>query len=245
MRPLASIATAPSLGCATEQVTEPTQTKTDQLAISTAVDEAVDGLSLALPHGAEVSADTSFVGMPGDDKDVVLPKFMVGTGRDLILALWRCFGRRQEGGRHHRRLRLASQSAEPLTTRKLVALFEHDLQRGLEILRQRCTARRRPVDWAAAGDHLERPEHTAGAEWHCGTGSLRRTADRACARLRGDPHQRLALGAERDVLGTCWSPNRPSIVSCRSPPAQPAAGPRPSWSPRPVGAPHQPARQRT
>jgi len=125
MRPLAYIAAAPTLDCTTEQVTEPAQTKTDQLAILTAVERAVDGLNRALPQGAEASADTSFVGMPGDDKDVVLPKFMVATGRDLILALWRCFGRRQEGGRYHRRIRLAAQSPGPLATRKLVALFEH------------------------------------------------------------------------------------------------------------------------
>jgi hypothetical protein len=69
MRSLAYIAAAPTLaGCTTEQMTEPTQTKTDQLAISAVVDQAVDSLNLALPHGAKVSADTSFVDMSGADK---------------------------------------------------------------------------------------------------------------------------------------------------------------------------------
>jgi hypothetical protein len=72
------------VGCTTEHVTEPLQTATEQLAVSGAVDHAVGNLKLALARGAKVFVDTGYVDTP-DDKDVVLPKYMVGAVRDLIL----------------------------------------------------------------------------------------------------------------------------------------------------------------
>lgn len=132
--------------------------------------------------------------MPGDDKDVVLPKFMVGTVRGLILRsgaalvddkkaadiiLQSCLGAQSAD---HRSFLIGIPSftipaplAGPLTTRKLVALFKHDLQRGLcgdDVQREDGYAD--PLDWARAGDHLERPEHPTGAERHGGTGALKK-----------------------------------------------------------------------
>lgn len=92
--------------------------------------------------------------MPGDDKDVVLPKFMVGTARGLILRSGAALVDDKKAADIIVESRLGAQSADhrsfligipsftipaplvgPLTTRKLAALFKHDLQRGLEILR--------------------------------------------------------------------------------------------------------------
>jgi hypothetical protein len=139
-------------GCTTEHVTEPTQTATEQLMVSAAVDHAVDSLKLALPRGAKVFVDTSYVDMPSDDKDVVLPKYMIGTVRDLILRSGAALVDDKKAADVIAELRLGAQSADrrsfligipsitlPIlltgaVTTPEVALYKRDLQRGVSKL---------------------------------------------------------------------------------------------------------------
>jgi hypothetical protein len=139
-------------GCSTEHVTEPTQTATEQLTVSTAVDHAVGNLNLALPRGAKVFVDTSYVDLPGDDKDVVLPKYMIGTVRDLILRSGAALVDDKKAADLIAELRLGAQSADHRSfligipsitlpvlltgavTTPEVALYKRDLQRGISKL---------------------------------------------------------------------------------------------------------------
>ncbi len=70
-------------GCTTERVTEPTQTATEQLLVSTAVDRAVDTLNAPLKPGAKVFLDPQF--FDASDVNVILPKYTVGAVRDWLL----------------------------------------------------------------------------------------------------------------------------------------------------------------
>jgi Family of unknown function (DUF6655) len=71
-------------GCTTERITEPYQSATEQLAVSTAVDRAVAKLKLVFPPGSKVYVDGRFAELL-PDKDTVLPKYAVGAVRDLVL----------------------------------------------------------------------------------------------------------------------------------------------------------------
>ncbi len=68
-------------GCTTDRVTEPAQTADEQLLVSTAVDRAIGNVKLAIPQGSKIYVDAGDF----DTADVVLPKYTVGSVRDLIL----------------------------------------------------------------------------------------------------------------------------------------------------------------
>lgn len=71
-------------GCSTIRLTEPGQTATEQLLISTAVDQAVGGLKPAIPAGTTVFVDAQYVdSAPGDA--ALYTKYLVASVRDRLL----------------------------------------------------------------------------------------------------------------------------------------------------------------
>lgn len=83
----AALAAALALGaCSTTRLTEPGQTATEQLIISTAVDHAVAALHPAIPTGTKVYvSDKYFDTAPGDA--ALYAKYAVGSVRDRLLRL--------------------------------------------------------------------------------------------------------------------------------------------------------------
>jgi hypothetical protein len=79
--PFAALITLLLAGCSTERLTEPPQTATEQLLVSTAVDHAVGALKPPIKPGSKVFVDGQFF----DADNVVLPKYTIGAIRDLIL----------------------------------------------------------------------------------------------------------------------------------------------------------------
>lgn len=70
--------------CTTDQVVDASKNPAEQqLAVSTAVDHAVDNLKVEIAPQTRVFVDASYVDT--SDKGIVLPKYMIGTVRDLIL----------------------------------------------------------------------------------------------------------------------------------------------------------------
>jgi hypothetical protein len=135
-------------GCTSEHVTEPLQTATEQLVVSTAIDHAVGNLKPALARGTKVFVDPQFVDTP-DDKSVILPKYMVGTVRDLILRAGGSLVDDRKSADFIAELRTGAESADhrsfligipamalpvplagPVTTPEL-AIYKRDLQRGI------------------------------------------------------------------------------------------------------------------
>jgi hypothetical protein len=78
-----SMAALELAGCTTERLTEPSQTATEQLLVSTAVDHAIEKLKAPLAPGAKVFLDPQFFDMA--DANVVLPKYTIGAVRDWLL----------------------------------------------------------------------------------------------------------------------------------------------------------------
>ena len=70
-------------GCTSERLTEPAETATEQLLVSTAVDHAVARLRPPIAAGAKVFVDTQYFDMGA--ADAILPKYTLGAVRDLIL----------------------------------------------------------------------------------------------------------------------------------------------------------------
>jgi hypothetical protein len=71
-------------GCTTEQVTEASKAPAEQqLAVTKAVDHAVDNLKLEIAPTTKVFVDSSYVDT--EDKGLVLPKYTIGAVRDLLL----------------------------------------------------------------------------------------------------------------------------------------------------------------
>lgn len=81
LAPLAALAMLLLAGCSTVRVTEPEQTATEQLLISSAVDRAVAALKPPIPPGSKVFVDSEFV----DTRDLTLPKYTIAAVRALIL----------------------------------------------------------------------------------------------------------------------------------------------------------------
>ena len=69
--------------CTTERLTEPPETATEQLLISTAVDHAIGNLKPPIPPGSKVFVDATNFDMP--DANIVLPKYTIGSVRELVL----------------------------------------------------------------------------------------------------------------------------------------------------------------
>jgi hypothetical protein len=72
-------------GCTTNRVTEPYQTATEQLLVSSAVDHAIDNLKAPIPRGSKVYVDATLFDGDTGGNDVVLPRYTIGAVRDLIL----------------------------------------------------------------------------------------------------------------------------------------------------------------
>jgi hypothetical protein len=68
-------------GCTRVRVTEPEQTATEQLLVSSAVDHALAAIKPPIPPGSKVYVDSEFF----DTDKVVLPKYTIAAVRDLIL----------------------------------------------------------------------------------------------------------------------------------------------------------------
>jgi hypothetical protein len=73
-------------GCTTDRLTEPGQTATEQLLISTAVDHAVANLDPTIPAGSKVFVDPQyFDNAPGDA--ALYTKYAIASIRDRLLRL--------------------------------------------------------------------------------------------------------------------------------------------------------------
>ncbi len=71
-------------GCTSDQVPEAARAPAEQqLAVTKAVDHAVDNLKLEIAPRTRVFVDSSFVDT--EDKGIVLPKYTIGAVRDLLL----------------------------------------------------------------------------------------------------------------------------------------------------------------
>jgi hypothetical protein len=71
-------------GCTSNQAPDASHAPAEQqLAVTKAVDHAVDNLKLEIPSHTRVFVDSSFVDT--EDKGIVLPKYTIGAVRDLLL----------------------------------------------------------------------------------------------------------------------------------------------------------------
>src|SRR3569833_449900 len=71
-------------GCTSNQAPDASHAPAEQqLAVTKAVDHAVDNLKLEIPSHTRVFVDSSFIDT--EDKGIVLPKYTIGAVRDLLL----------------------------------------------------------------------------------------------------------------------------------------------------------------
>lgn len=71
-------------GCTTVHVTEPTQTATEQLLITRAVDDAVEKMDVSFVSGARIFVDTDYVDQ-ARDRNVQFARYMMSAVRDRLL----------------------------------------------------------------------------------------------------------------------------------------------------------------
>ena len=84
-RALAAIILAPPLGaCTTVRLTQPSQTATEQLLISAAIDDAVANLKPSLPSDTRAYVDTTYLDNTPADA-LLFPKYEIGAVRDQLL----------------------------------------------------------------------------------------------------------------------------------------------------------------
>jgi hypothetical protein len=134
-------------GCSTEHVTEASQSPVEQLAMSTAVDHAVENLKVELAANTKVFVDGSLI--DSTDKGIVLPKYTIGAVHDLILRAGADLVDDRKAADVIAELRSGAQSVDhrsllvglpsfsipvplagPLTTPEM-AVFKRDQQRGI------------------------------------------------------------------------------------------------------------------
>ena len=72
-------------GCTTVTVTEPPETATEQLLITTAIDNAVSNINIAIPAGTRIFVDTSYFDGTGRDQKVLFPKYAMAAIREKML----------------------------------------------------------------------------------------------------------------------------------------------------------------
>ena len=78
-------------GCTTVHVTEPTESATEQLLVSRAIDDSIAKLNVTIAAGTQIFVDTSFFDGTGDldgsehDKPVLFPKYAIGAIRERLL----------------------------------------------------------------------------------------------------------------------------------------------------------------
>lgn len=85
LRLLALGAVAFAGGCTTVTVTEPPETATEQLLITTAIDNAVANMNIEIPAGTRIFVDTSYFDGVGRDQKVLFPKYAMAAIRENLL----------------------------------------------------------------------------------------------------------------------------------------------------------------
>jgi hypothetical protein len=75
---------APLGACTTVRLTEPSQTATEQLLISAAIDDAVAKLKPSLPSDTKTYVDTTYLDATPADA-LLFPKYEIGAVRDQLL----------------------------------------------------------------------------------------------------------------------------------------------------------------
>lgn len=85
LRSLTLGATVFAGGCTTVAVTEPPETATEQLLITTAIDNAVSKMNVAIPAGTRIFVDTSYFDGIGRDQKVLFPKYAMSAVREKLL----------------------------------------------------------------------------------------------------------------------------------------------------------------
>lgn len=135
-------------GCTSEQVSEASKNPAEQqLAVTRAVDHAVDNLRLEIAPRTRVYVDSSYVDT--SDKGIVLPRYTIGAVRDLILRAGANLVDDRKSAEVVAELRAGAQAVDrkaflvgvpsfsvpvpvagPLSTPEL-AVFKRDTQRGI------------------------------------------------------------------------------------------------------------------
>ncbi len=72
-------------GCTTVTMTEPPETATEQLLITTAIDNAVANMNVGIPPGTKIFVDTSYFDGVGRDQKVLFPKYAMAAIREKLL----------------------------------------------------------------------------------------------------------------------------------------------------------------
>ena len=133
-------------GCTTNRTTEPGQTATQQLLVSSAVDHAIGNLKPPIPSGSKVFVDSQYF---DSDGSIVLPRYAIALVRDLVLRAGGALVSDRKAADYVVELRNGAQSIDHRTmlvgvpsipvpipfagtvqTPEL-ALFKHDKQRGI------------------------------------------------------------------------------------------------------------------
>lgn len=137
-------------GCTTVTVTEPPETATEQLLITTAIDKAVANMNVAIPAGTRIFVDTSFFDGIGRDQKVLFPKYAMSAVREKLLQSGALLAEDRQSADMIVELRTGGQSVDhnslfvgipsisvplpptfyPVTTPEL-ALFKRDRQTGV------------------------------------------------------------------------------------------------------------------
>lgn len=136
--------------CTTVQVTEPPETATEQLLITTAIDNAVSKMNVAIPAGTRIFVDTSYFDGLGRDQKVLFPKYAMSAVREKLLQGGALLAENRQSADMIVELRTGGQSVDhnslfvgipsisvpippslyPVTTPEL-ALFKRDRQTGV------------------------------------------------------------------------------------------------------------------
>jgi len=72
-------------GCTTVTMTQPPETATEQLLITTAIDNAVANMTVAIPAGTRIYFDGSFFDGLDRDQKVLFPKYAMAAIREKLL----------------------------------------------------------------------------------------------------------------------------------------------------------------
>ena len=72
-------------GCTTVHVGEPSETATEQLLITAAIDDAVAKMNVSLDAGTRIFVDTSYFDGTGRETMVLFPKYAMAAVRDRLL----------------------------------------------------------------------------------------------------------------------------------------------------------------
>lgn len=135
-------------GCTTQQVTEASKAPAEQqLAVTKAVDHAVENLRLEVAPSTKVFVDSSYVDTA--DKGLILPRYTIGAVRDLLLRAGANLVDERKSADVVAELRAGAQAVDgkafmvgvpaftipvpvagPLSTPEL-AVFKRDSQRGI------------------------------------------------------------------------------------------------------------------